>query len=113
MTEKKKVKINEESEKFFEFLDGPAVKGKIMEYLENAEDCEEFKEGVEAGHIAFIFAFGQGGWSCYGTEEGVQHRIFNILFNALKDGVMTEEQLMKMCAFIISSRRKKKDEVQD
>ena len=113
MTDERKTRINEESEKFFDFLNGPAVKDKIYDYIKNAEDCDEFKEGVEAGHIAFIFAFGQGGWSCYGTDEGIQHRIFNILYNALGDGVMTEEQLMKMVAYIIGSRRKKKDEVQD
>ena len=115
MTDKEKV--NEESEKFFEFMHGPAVTGKIEAYINDAQEYPEFKEGVDAGHIAFILAFGQGGWACFGTNEGIQHRIFNILHGALKDKVMTEEELIKMTAFICSAMRKvkKKDdeEVQD
>ena len=33
MSEKKEKKLSEEAEKFFDFLDGPAVQGKIQEYI--------------------------------------------------------------------------------
>ena len=113
MSEEKKKKLSEEAEKFFDFLDVPAVQGKIQEYIKDAEQYEPFKEAVDNGEIAFIFAFGQSGWSCFGSEDGIKHRIFNIILNALRSKVISEEEMVNMVAFICASMRKIKKEKED
>lgn len=114
MSEEKK--LSEEAEKFFDFLDGPAVQGKIQDYIKDAEQYEPFKEAVNKGEIAYIFAFGESGWSCFGSEEGVQKRLFNIILNALKDGLIEEDKLVHMVAYICAALKKvkeKKDEKEE
>ena len=112
MSEKKKV--SEEAEKFFDFMNGPAVMEKINQYTKDNEEYDGFKEAVEAGEIAFICAYGNSGWAAFGTDEGIQHRLFNIIQSALKYGVISEKELCSMVAFICAAMRKeKKDEKEE
>lgn len=111
MSEEKK--LSEEAEKFFDFLDGPAVQEKIQEYIKDAEQYEPFKEAVNKGEIAFVFAFGQSGWSCFGSDEGVKHRIFNIILNALRDKVVSEKEMVHMVSFACAYLGKIKKEKED
>lgn len=113
MSEKEKVKVSEEAEKFFEFMNGPAVMEKINQYTKDNEEYDGFKEAVEAGEIAFICAYGSSGWAAFGTDEGIQHRLFNIIRSALKYGVISEKELCSMVAFICASMRKEKGEEED
>jgi len=109
MSEEKK--LSEEAEKFFDFLHGPAIQGKIQEYVKDAEQYEPFKEAVNKGEIAFVFAFGPSGWACFGSGEGVKHRIFNIILNALRDKVVSEDEMVNMVAFACAylGKKEKKD----
>ena len=109
----KEKKLSEEAEKFFDFLDGPTVAEKIQEYIKDAEQYEPFKEAVNKGEIAFVFAYGQSGWSCFGSDEGVKHRIFNIILNALRDKVISDKEMVNMVAFACAYLRKIKKEKKD
>ena len=113
MSEEKKVKVSEEAEKFFEFMNGPAVMEKINQYVKDNEKYDGFKEAIESGEIAFICAYGSSGWAAFGTDEGIQHRLFNIIQSALKYDVISEKDLCSMVAFICAAMRKKKGEKED
>ena len=110
MSEKKKVKVSEEAEKFFEFMNGPAVMEKINQYTKDNEEYDGFKEAVEAGEIAFICAYGNSGWAAFGTDNGIQHRLFNIIQSALKYKIISEKELCSMVAFICAAMRKEKED---
>lgn len=114
MSEKKKVKVSEEAEKFFEFMNGPAVMEKINQYTKDNKEYDGFKEAVEAGEIAFICAYGNSGWAAFGTDDGIQHRLFNIIQSALEYNIISEKELCSMVAFICAAMRKeKRDEKED
>lgn len=108
MSEEKKNKVSEEAEKFFEFMSGPAVMEKINQYVKDNEKYDSFKEAVESGEIAFICAYGSSGWAAFGTDDGIQHRMFNIIHSALKHNVISEKDLLSMVAFICAGVRKEK-----
>jgi hypothetical protein len=110
MSEKEKVKVSEEAEKFFEFMNGPAVSEKINQYIRDNEKYDGFKEAVKKGEIALICSYGNSGWSAFGTDEGIQHRLFNIIQSALKHKVVSEKELCSMVAFICAAMRKEKED---
>ena len=111
MSEKKKV--SEEAEKFFDFMNGPAVMEKINQYVKDNEKYKSFKEAVKKGEIACIIAYGTTGWAAFGTDEGIQYRLFNIIQSALKHKVVSEKELCSMVAFICAAMRKEKGEEKD
>ena len=110
MSEEKKVKVSEEAEKFFDFMNGPAVMEKINQYTKDNEKYASFKEAIESGEIAFICAYGNSGWAAFGTDDGIQHRLFNIIQSALKYEVISEKELCSMVAFICAAMRKEKED---
>lgn len=110
MSEKKKIEISEEAEKFFDFMNGPAVMDKIHEYLKDNEKYDGFKKAIEDGEIACIIAYGTSGWAAFGTDAGIQHRLFNVIQSALKHEVISEKELCSMVAFICAAMRKEKEE---
>lgn len=110
MSEKEKIEVSEEAEKFFDFMNGPAVMDKIHAYLKDNEKYEGFKKAVNEGEIACIIAYGTSGWAAFGTDEGIQHRLFNVIHSALKHGVISEKELLSMVAFICAGVRKENKE---
>ena len=114
MSEKKKIEVSEEAEKFFDFMNGPAVMDKIHAYLKDNEKYDGFKKAVNEGEIACIIAYGTSGWAAFGTDEGSQHRLFNVIHSALKHKIISEKELLSMVAFICAGvRKEKKDEEEE
>lgn len=113
MPKKEKVIWSEEAQKFFDFMNGPAVMEKINQYTRDNGKYDGFKDAVKKGEIAFICSFGNSGWAAFGTTEGVQHRLFNIIQSALKYEIVSEKELCSMVAFICAAMRNKKKEKKD
>ena len=87
---------------FFDFMHN-TIWPQIEDYIDdNAKDlADDWKDG-SAG---LIMAYGWGGMANWGSNKGLKRRIRNIMFEALKKGICSEQKLKELCAEAIVEYR--------
>lgn len=80
---------------FFDFMH-EVIWPQITRYIDEHEDDEEFNKDYNYGRAALILAYGDGGIAHWGTRDAQYQRVGNILFESLRQGIMTREELEKL-----------------